>query len=68
MTVTLLDGLTRKEAIAAVRRIRLEEFKLRELGGQGNYHNVRPVESFSRGYTLDDRDDIVHFKVIAEKS
>jgi hypothetical protein len=66
MTLTLLDGLRRTEAETAVRRIRREENTLRTAGGKGNYSQVRYVESYRRGHTLDDRDDIVRYKVVVE--
>ena len=65
-TITLSDGLTKREAEALVRKTVLEDAKLRELGGKGNYSRVRFEESFRRGYTIDTRDDVIRYCVIAE--
>lgn len=57
------DGLTKKEATSLMTKLLMEDRKLRALGGTGNYAHVEIKESYRRGWTLDDRSDIVRYAV-----
>ena len=64
MLLTLKDGLTKQEAESFKRKTLLDESKLRAMGSAGNYSAVKVEESYRRGHTLDDREDVVRYKVV----
>lgn len=65
--MTLKDGLTKREAESFMRATVREEYRLKnEFGCKGNYSNVRIEESYRRGHTLNDREDVIRYKVTAE--
>lgn len=66
--ITLTDGLNKRDAERFKRSVLAEDAKLRKFGSTGNYINVRVEESFRRGHTLDPREDVVSYRVVADKA